>query len=244
MSTLLRVGRTGTRVGAIAATIALVAGCVAAGSLTAPPDASSPAPSSPAPTATSAPSPAAWGDCGTVNWAVEIAPYTIASLAADGSILVEGVATKLQPAVFNTADGQPPRGFFMLPGTVPNAQKNGQIYTPVVIEVEQVLAGDVKPGTLRAFIEGGTVGCWTVNLSGAPVISLDERYVFILWGYHDADGKAIPGQYKVTFAWPIDANDVVQQGGTDIFGNPANEGPMALAKLAQLAARAASTPAP
>ena len=234
MRALLWIGRMGTRVGAIAATVALVAGCVAAGALTAPPGASSPVSSSPEPTATSVPSPAAWGSCGSASEWVDYAPYTIASLAADGHIFVEGVATAFEPGVFNTADGKPPRGFFMRPDKVTDRQDNGHIYTPVVIQVKQVLAGDVKPGTLRAFIEGGTVGCWTVRLSGAPVVNLNERYVFILRGYHDADGKVVPGQHQVIFALPIDANDEVW----------ADEGPMSLATLAQLAAKASPTPAP
>ena len=243
MRALLRIGRMATRVGGIAATVALLASCVAAGGVTAPPNASSPVPSSPEPAATSVPSPAASGNCGTVHWSIEYAPYTIAGLAANGDILVAGVATAFEPAVFNTADGKPPRGFFARHGTVPDAQEYGEIYTPVVIEVERVFAGDVKPGALRTYVEGGTLGCWTVTVD-APRFELEKRYVFDLNNYRDADGKVVPGEHKVFLALPIDANDVVQQGGTDIFGNPANEGPMSLATLAQLAAKASSTPAP
>ena len=243
MRALLRIDRTATRVGGIGVTVALMAGCVAAGSLTAPPDASSPGPPSPTRTATSVPSPIASANCGTANWSIEYAPYTIAGLAANGDILVAGVATALEPAVFNTADGKPPRGFFARHDAVPDAQEYVEIFTPVVIEVERVFAGDVKPGTLRADVEGGTLGCWTVTVD-APRVELKTRYVFDLKDYGDADGKVVPGQHKVFLALPIDANDVVQQGGIDVFGNPANEGPMSLATLAQLAAKAASTPAP
>lgn len=227
----------------IAVTLSLVAGCVGAGGLTAPPSISTPGPSSPAPEATPVTSPAASGNCGTRNWSIEYAPYTIAGLASEGDILFEGVATELQPAVFNTVDGKPPRGFFAQHGTVPNAQEYGEIYTPFVLQVERVFAGDVKSGELRAFVEGGTLGCWTVTVD-APRVKLKTRYVFVLTDYSDADGKIVPGQHRVFLALPIDENDVVQQGGTDVFGNPANEGPMPLAALAQRAAEAAPTPAP
>lgn len=243
MRTLHPIGGTATRGAGIAVTLALMAGCVAAGGLTAPPDTSSPDPSSPAPEATPVPSPAASGTCGTRNWSIEYAPYTIASLAAGGDILVEGVATLFEPGVFNTADGKPPRGYFARHGTVPDAQEYGEIYTPVVIEVERVFAGDVRPGALRAYIEGGTLGCWTVTVD-APRVELKTRYVFDLKEYRDADGKVVPEQHRVYLALPIDANDVVQQGGTDVFGNPANEGPMSLATLAQLVAKASPTSAP
>lgn len=238
-----RIGAVAVRVGRLAATVAAVAGCVAAGALTAPPEASSPGPSSPPPTATSVPSAASSGNCGTAHWSIEYAPYTIAGLAVNGDILAAGVATAFEPGVFNTADGKKPRGFFARHGTVPDAQEYGEIYTPVMIEVERVFAGEVRTGALRAYVEGGTLGCWTVTVD-APRVELKTRYVFALREYRDADGKVVAGQHRVFLALPIDANDVVQQGGTDVFGNPANEGPMSLATLAQLAAKASPTPAP
>lgn len=225
--------------GGLIATALLLAGCVGPGALTAPPGAESSGtasadPASQAATPPPVSSPTAFGNCGTATEWVDYAPYTIASLAAGGHVFVQGVATGYEPGLFNTTDGKPPRGWFMRHGAVPDTQENGHIYTPVVLRVDQVFAGDVKAGSLRAFIEGGTVGCWTVRLSGAPTINLNEPYVLALRTYFLADGTGIPGQYYVVFSWPIDAEGVVQTP----------EGPMSLAALAQVVAKAAPAPSP
>jgi len=130
MRTLLRLGGTARRAGWTVTTVALVASCVAPGALTAPPDFTSPGPSSPTPTATLIASPTAAGNCGTRSWSVEYAPYTIGGLAANGDILVAGVATRFEPAVFNTTDGKPPRGLFVRYGTVPDAQEYEHLAWP------------------------------------------------------------------------------------------------------------------
>lgn len=230
---------TGSRIG-LAATVILVAGCVTAGSLTARPGAGSPGPPSPMPTAMPVPSPAASTPCGTRSENFDWAPFTIANLAASGDIFVMGVATGFEPGVFNTADGRPPRGFFERWGGWPNGQENGHIFTPVLIRVDRVLAGDIATDVLRAFIEGGSVGCWTVRQSGAPHVNLGERYVFVLGSHHDADGKIIRGEHRVSFAWLIDPDDVVSP-----FGGVFNDfEPITLEALAKLVTEAAPTPAP
>jgi hypothetical protein len=219
--------RTSARAVAVAATLLLVAGCVTAGGLTAPPKASSPSGASPSAIAPEV-------NCGTSSQWVDYAPYTIASLAASGKVFVVGEVKAIEPAIFNTADGKKPRGFFAKPGTVANAQPNGKIFTPVVVLVDQVLRGETTPGVVRVLIEGGTIGCYTVRVDVAPVVERGGRYVLILEDGLDADGKKLLDLQQMMFAWPVDANDVVQTA----------EGPMLLASLAAIVAQASPTPAP
>jgi hypothetical protein len=212
-----------TRAGGMAATLVLVAGCVTAGGLTAPPDASSAGSASPAAIDTAVSSPSAADDCGTADLAAGTsAPYTIASLAAGGRVFVVGEVKAIEPAIFNTVDGKKPPGW----------GANWKIFTPVVLQVEQVLRGETKPGAVRVLIEGGAVGCYTMTVDVAPHVELQKRYVFILNETFDANGKKLPDLQVMWFAWPVNATDVVQTA----------KGPMPLASLALVVAQASPTP--
>jgi hypothetical protein len=210
-----------TRAGGIAATLVLVAGCVSAGGLTAPPEASS---SSAIATPIAS---ASDGNCFGVSVAAGTsAPYTIASLAAEGKVFVVGEVTAIEPAMFNTADGKKP------PGWGARSSVSAKIVTPVVLQVEQVLRGEIRPGEIRVLIWGGTVGCWTMTVDVAPRVELGQRYVFILTQALDANGKNLLDLQEMKFAWTVDSNDVVQT----------HERQMSVASLAAILAQASPAP--
>ncbi len=78
------------------------------------------------------------------------------------------------------------------------------VYTPFVVEVERVIHGEVSLGPTRVSIEGGTVGCYEVNVDTAPVLQVGSRYVLFLISPAGTDPP--PG---VSDVWMVDDQDVV-----------------------------------
>ena len=98
------------------------------------------------------------------------------------------------------------------------------VYTPFVVEVDQVVHGDARVGRMRVAIEGGTVqgratGCYTVHVDVAPALEPDTRYLLFLTGPVGPE----PAPRAVWDAWPIDADNVVST----------YQGPMPLADLVE-----------
>ncbi len=84
------------------------------------------------------------------------------------------------------------------------------VYTPFVVEVDQVVHGDARVGRMRVAAEGGTVqsgtiGCYTMHVDIAPTLELGTRYVLFL---SDPVG-AEPAPRNVWDAWSVDAGNVV-----------------------------------
>lgn len=172
------------------------------------------------------------GDCQVVSVAAELAPYTIASLAAEGKGFVVGDVKAIQPAIYNTLDGKRPRNFQPQQASAAEPGTMGQILTPVVLQADQILSGDAATGSLRVVVQGGTIGCDSMRVDVAPVVEVGQRYVFVLSDAFDADGLKLPNLSLVRFAWPMGADGVV--------ATP--EGALPLANLAQTVAKAAPAP--
>lgn len=207
----------------------LTAGCVAQPGALGSPDLSSvPSLSSPAASDT-----LTTDDCGVNNWNVDYAPFSIASLAQAGATFVVGRLVSIEPGVYNTEDGKKPRGFPHAYG-ITDAQRNGSIYTPLNVNVDEVLAGAVKPGAIKALVEGGTIGCYTVNVSVAPNVDKKSTYVFVLVSANNADGKTWKDQLEVKLAWLVDSGNMVAT----------SEGTMSLDSLKTTLAGAASSANP
>jgi hypothetical protein len=219
-----------TRGASLCATLFLVGGCVAAGSITATPNLS---PGSSTPTPPSQPTLDPTDGCGTGNLWVDYAPYTTATLASYGWSFVVADVKSTEPAIFNTADGKKPRGFMAKP-VAGTPGSNGKIYTPVVVQVDRAISGQTKPGANRFLIEGGTIGCYTTRLDVSPNVEKGARYVFIVTAAQDADGKKLLDLQEAKFAWPVDANGVVQTV----------DGPQSIDALAHTVAQTAVAPSP
>jgi hypothetical protein len=61
----------------------------------------------------------------------------------------------------------------------------------------------VKPGELVTWVEGGTIGCDTLNVDAPGPIFPFSPYVFLLGNPIDADGKILENRWRVVLAWPI-----------------------------------------
>jgi hypothetical protein len=208
----------------------LTAGCVAEpGSIGSPNPSSLPPLSSPA----ASDALASADDCGVSNWSVDYAPFSITSLAQAGAVFVVGRLVSIEPPVYNTEDGKKPRGFPHAYG-ITDSQRNGSIYTPLNVNVDEVLAGAVKPGAIKALVEGGTIGCYTVNFSVAPNVDKKSTYVFVLVSANNADGKTWKDQLEVKLAWLVDSGNIVAT----------SEGTMSLDSLKTTLAGAASSANP
>ena len=147
-------------------------------------------------------------DCGVSNMSVDYAPYTIPSIAKNGGIIVEGHVLSTEPPFYNTEDGKKPRGFPHAYGVV-NAQPNGTIYTPINVMVDRTFVGTVKPGALKIVVEGGTIGCYTLNVDTSSGILAKSTYVFVLGDAFTADGKTWKNQLQVKLAWPVGTDGTV-----------------------------------
>jgi hypothetical protein len=221
-----------SRVAGLCASLILVAGCVSAGSLTPPPDGSAvPSGQTQSPTPTIQPSAAATDGCGTSNLWVDYAPYTTSTLASYGWGFVVADVKAIEPAIFNTEDGKKPRGFGAKRDPS-NPDFNGKIFTPVAVQVDQVISGRAKPGANRFLIEGGTIGCYTTTVDVSPIVEKGSRYVFVLTDAKDAKGQKLLDLQEAKFAWPVDASGVVQTP----------DGPNTLDWLAQTVAKASASP--
>ena len=106
------------------------------------------------------------------------------------------------------------------------------VYTPFAVEVDEVIHGKASLGTLRVSTEGGTVGCYSVDVDTAPHLQEGGRYVFFLTGSALSDPPP-----EVWDVWMVDNHDIVST----------YQGPMSLTQLVdridRLAA-AASSPSP
>jgi hypothetical protein len=177
----------------------------------------------------SSPVPGTTEDCEQVDVAASLAPYTIASLVAEGRTIVAGAVTAIDAPIYNTRDGTRPPAFLaphdppIEPGTM------GQILTPVVLDPGQILSGGAAARALRVAIQGGVIGCDAMRVDVAPAVEIGRRYVFVLADAVDADGLTMPDLPLVRFAWPMDTEDVV--------ATP--EGALPLNELARLVAQAA-----
>ncbi len=208
----------------------VVAGCVTAGSVTAPPEATA------SPTSSEIPTPTASASvdnhtCFSVDVSPEYAQYTIASLTGYGMTFVSGRVTSIEPSIYNTSDGKQPRGF-----GVPHAsdvQSYPMIYTPINVVVDRVMSGKVKPGTNRFLIDGGTIGCVKMEVDTAPFVTGGAEYVFVLTPARDADSHEMGDTQRVHLAWLVDSSGTV----------PTVDGTMSLDDLAaQVSAAVQSTP--
>jgi hypothetical protein len=172
------------RSGLLLAACALVAACGSA------PPPSRPA-SEPTPAATSTASlvdqpsqpvevpSAAPTSCGAADLAVDRGPYVIAGMQ------VPGFFPNMGPSGWQK-DDLAIRQVVVVGRVVAQEEAafggEARVYTPFVVEVEQVIHGEARPGTLRVSIEGGTVGCYSVNVDSVPHLQTGGRYVFFLTG--------------------------------------------------------------
>ena len=191
------------RAGCIAmvlATALIAEGCVTAGAVTAPPDASGSA--SPGATASDEEH-----RCFAVDLSGEDRASSVADLVGRGMSFVSGRVNAIEPAMFNTSDGKKPRGMGAVHPT--DSQPFPMIYTPVNVLVDRVINGSAKPGTNRFLVEGGTIGCITMKVYAAPTVVKGATYVFILTPAQDADGKRLGDLQAVYEVWHVDATGTV-----------------------------------
>jgi hypothetical protein len=151
---------------------------------------------------------AASDECGSMSLDATFAPFTIADLVSRGNVLVVGTVKAIEPSIYNTSDGKRPRGFGTMQGTVDNP--NADIITPVVILVSKDVNSSLKPGAVRAYIRGGTVGCFQERVDFAPSLQAKVLYAFVLQDGTDADGTHSKDFREILYAYVVDANNMVQ----------------------------------
>jgi hypothetical protein len=179
----------------------------------------------------SSPTAAVSGPCGHGDMAVDRGPYVIAGIEVPGffpnmgpsgwqkddvalrQVVIVGRVVAKEPAAFG---GQ------------------AHVYTPFAVEVERVIHGNASLGRTRVSIEGGTVGCYEVNVDTVPALQVGSRYVLFLVG---PVGTAPPPE--VWDVWMVDNQNVVWT----------YQGPMPLAQLIDridrlAAAKGSPTPGP
>ena len=78
------------------------------------------------------------------------------------------------------------------------------VYTPFAVEVERVIHGEASLGRTRVSMEGGTVGCYEVNVDTVPRLNIGGRYVLFLTGPIGTDPPP-----EVWDVWVVDDHDVV-----------------------------------
>jgi hypothetical protein len=238
----VKIARIGGWVACLGVTLTAACACVAAGGLTAPPDAGrSASPGASAPAVTSLlPAPGSSGYCGEGNEFVEYLPYTIAGIyvagqfefmgegptedvAARTTVVVATVAD-VEPGVFNTAFGTGYDNPSERASGFSGPYADSQVVTPVDLVVDLVIHGEAVSGPLRVVVEGGTAGCYRVTVDDAPTVEPGGRYVLFMSPAGEAAGENGRGPALILFAWPVDAGDVVQTVG----------GPMPLASLIEV----------
>ncbi len=175
------------------------------------------------------PSAASPTPCGSADLAVDRGPYVIAGMEVPGFFPNMGASgwqkddlAIRQVVVVGRVVAQEAAAF----------GGEAHVYTPFAVEVEQVIHGAASPGTLRVSIEGGTVGCYSVNVDTVPHLQAGARYVFFLTGSVGSDPPP-----EVWDVWMVDNHDVVAT----------YQGPMPLIQLVDRISRlaaAATSPSP
>jgi hypothetical protein len=139
--------------------------------------------------------------CGRAAMAVDRGPYVIAGIE------VPGFFPNMGPAGWQK-DDLALRQVVVVGRIVTKeaAAFGGQahVYTPFTVEVERVIHGVAVPGPTRVSIEGGSVGCYEVNVDTVPRLELGARYVLFLTGPAGSDPPP-----EVWDAWVVDDRDVV-----------------------------------
>jgi hypothetical protein len=189
-------------------TVFVVAGCYGGGSIgSAQPTEQTAASSSSKPVETEPPAPESTNDCGGATVSIDYVPFDTKSLASSGFGFVVADVVGFEPALFNTADGKRPDGFGALDGS-PSGDET-TIYTPVSVVVDAALSGEASAGPNQFLLEGGTVGCFTMNVYPTPALEPGSRYVLIVSDAMKADGKEAMAFPKARFAWPVDEKGMV-----------------------------------
>jgi hypothetical protein len=127
---------------------------------------------------------------------------------AAGATTVVADVVSFEPGILSTEDGS-------------TLRRSTLVFTPVVVQVSEVVRGGASQGSATVLLEGGTAGCVTEWLDVAPRITAGTRYLLFLSPAYAADFKTLLGPLQIQFAWPVGADDVVQTPS----------GPMPLADL-------------
>jgi hypothetical protein len=147
------------------------------------------------------PSAAAPTSCGGGDLAVDRGPYVIAGMQ------VPGFFPNMGPSGWQK-DDVAIRQVVVVGRVVAQEEAafggEARVYTPFVVEVDHVIHGEAGPGTLRVSIEGGTVGCYSVNVDTVPHLQTGRRYVFFLTGSAHSDPPP-----EVWDVWMVDNHDIV-----------------------------------
>lgn len=171
----------------------LVAGCVTAGSISASP-------------ATPAASPSDEHACFGTGVQRDGGPELVADFVGQGMTFVSGTVVGVGPAFFNTADGTKPRDMGAAHPT--SGQPYPMIYTPIDVTIDRTVTGSLKPGANRLLIEGGKIGCISMEVNTAPTVVKGGRYVFVLTPALDADRKQLGNQFVAYTVFPIDSSGI------------------------------------
>lgn len=167
--------------------------------------------------------------CGGADMAVDRGPYVIAGMQ------VPGFFPNIGPSGWQKDDLAIRQVVVVGRVVTQEASAFGgeaHVYTPFAVAVEQVIHGEASRGTLRISIEGGTVGCYSVNVDTVPHLQAGARYVFFLTGSVGSDPPP-----EVRDVWMVDNHDVVST----------YQGPIPLNQLADRISRlaaAATSPSP
>jgi hypothetical protein len=154
----------------------------------------------------------------------------IRELVSQSGILVAGRVVSVGPPVYNTPDHRQPD--WLAAGAFSERDQSPVIVKPVEISVERTVTGPVQPGTLAAYVAGGTIGCYSFQDGGAPNLTIGQRYLLdMIAGYDHFSGRS-PGASWVINAYTINGNDVVS----------AEDGPIPLDDVVELAAHLSPSP--
>jgi hypothetical protein len=189
-------------------TAIVVAGCYGSGSIASTkPSESQSVSSSSKPEDTEPPAPESTEGCGGLTRSIEFLPFDTKSLASYGWGFVVADVVGLERASFNTSDGMRPDDFGA-PNKAP-INDSTTIYTPVSVVVSASLSGKASSGPSQFLIEGGTVGCFTMDVYPRVSVEPGSRYVLIVSDATKADGKGAMDQQRIMFAWPFDDKGLV-----------------------------------
>ena len=116
---------------------------------------------------------------------------------AAGATTVVADVVSFGPGILSAVDGS-------------TFRRSTLVFTPVVVQVSEVVRGEASEGSATILLEGGTAGCVTEWLDVAPRITAGTRYLLFLSPAYAADFKTLLGPLQIQFAWPVGADDVVQ----------------------------------
>lgn len=143
-------------------------------------------------------------DCVTLYESIDSLDPTLENLRAYSRDVVVATVVSEGAPFWDSPTGLGPK-----PGERTGEGNEFYILTPYAVTIDRAVVGSRTPGGVTVVIEGGRIGCDTLEVSPSVSLAQRARYVLFLEPRLAADGAGAMKQPMVFLAFPIQADGTV-----------------------------------